>query len=167
MSPRSLVLTVALAAAVTVLGSAGELPDRVASHFGISGRADGFMPREVFLALMTLTASVLPAALWWLQVGSARRGRVRIPHAAHWLAPPQRSRTLAYLAWHAAAFSAGLATFMVFVHWRVVLAHADEGAAPRLAPWPFFIGLGMFLVFTLAWALALQRRFRDPGRAQP
>lgn len=40
-------------------------------------------------------------------------------------------------------------------------------AAPRLAPWPFFIGLGMFLVFTLAWALALQRRFRDPARAQP
>ena len=56
---------------------------------------------------------------------------------------------------------------MVFVHWRVVLAHADEGAAPRLAPWPFFIGLGVFLVFTLAWALALQRRFRDPARAQP
>ena len=43
MSPRSLVLTVALAAAVTMLGSAGQLPDRVASHFGISGRADGMV----------------------------------------------------------------------------------------------------------------------------
>lgn len=165
MSPRALVLTVALAAAVTVLGSAGDLPDRVASHFGLSGRADGFMPREVFLALMTLTASALPAALWFLQVGSARRGRVRIPHAAHWFAPPQRSRTLAYLEWHAAAFSVALAAFMVFVHWRVVLAHADEGAPPRLAPGPFFIGLGVFLVFTLAWALAPRRRFRALPRA--
>ncbi|MBI3156750.1 MAG: DUF1648 domain-containing protein [Burkholderiales bacterium] len=165
MSPRALVLTVALAAAVAVLGSAGDLPDRVASHFGVSGRADGFMPREFFLALMTLTASVLPAALWFLQVGSARRGRVRIPHAAHWLAPPQRSRTLAYLEWHAAAFSVVLAAFMVFVHWRVVLAHADGGAPPRLAPGPFFIGLGVFLVFTLAWALAPRRRFRVRPRA--
>jgi hypothetical protein len=165
MSPRSLVLTFALAAAVTVLGSAGGLPDRVASHFGVSGQADGFMPREVFVALMTLTASVLPATIWFLQVGSARRGRARIPHAAHWLAPPQRPHTLAYLEWHAAAFSVALAAFMVFVHWRVVLANAERAAGARLAPWPFFFGLGVFLVFTLAWALALQRRFRDPARA--
>lgn len=164
MSPRSLVLTVALAAAVTVLGSAGELPGRVASHFGISGRADGFMPREVFLALMTLSASVLPTAIWFLQVGSARRGRVRIPHAARWLAPPQRSRTLAYLEWHAAAFSVVLAAFMVFVHWRVVLANAGGAAQARLALLPFLAALGAFLAFTLAWVLALRRHFRAPPR---
>ena len=150
-----------------VAGAAGfvwmtsdSLPAVVASHFGASGTAGAFMPREAYVRFMLVFVVGLPlfiVGLTSLTLGSPR-ARINVPHRDYWLAPERREETISFLRLHMVRFGAMLVVFLCFVHWLVV--RANESQPVRLENRWFIGGLVVFVVFALAWAKALFSRFR-------
>ncbi|MCE5232065.1 MAG: DUF1648 domain-containing protein [Mizugakiibacter sp.] len=153
-----------LAAAAFVWLSGQSMPAVVASHFGASGQADAFAPREGYVRFMTALVLLLPVLVVYLpnwllaRVGFA----VNLPNKRYWMAPERREETLAYLRGNAFRLGYLLVGLLAYVHWLVVRANA--AVPPALdAAW-LVGGLVAFVVGAGACVLALVRRFaRVPG----
>lgn len=137
------------------------MPAVVASHFDASGAANGFMPRQVYIAVM-LGVVLLPALM--VRVTSAALGkpgaRINLPNRDHHLAPQRREQTVATLRAGLRWFGVLLLCFLGYAHWLVVLANRIQ--PPHLSGTWFGGGLMVFLVTTLVWLVLLMRRFRLP-----
>ena len=152
-------LLVAFAAAFVWMTS-DSLPALVASHFGTSGTADAFMPRDAYVRFMLAFVVGLPlliVGLTSLTLGSPR-ARINVPHRDYWLAPERREETISFLRLHTVRFGAMLLVFLCFVHWLVVRANGSQPV--RLENRWFIGGLAVFAVCALVWAKALFDRFR-------
>ncbi|MDD5720454.1 MAG: DUF1648 domain-containing protein [Candidatus Krumholzibacteria bacterium] len=92
--PAGLVFLLSLVPAAMALNQAGgELPERVASHFGITGAADGWSSRSSFLTVVGAViagTSLLLAGIGWL-LPRLPFSLVSIPHPDYWLAPERRA----------------------------------------------------------------------------
>ncbi len=139
------------------------LPTLVASHFGVSGAANGFMPRTFYVAFMlgfVIGLPVLLVLVTSLALGHAK-ARINLPNREYWLAPEQRTETIAVLRASVMWFGNLLVVFLCYAHWLVV--RANQAAPPRLAESWFIGGLVVFLVVTLLGVWLLISRFRRPG----
>jgi uncharacterized membrane protein len=147
-------------AAAFLLYTTESLPDRVASHFGGSGAANGFMSRDDYRLFMLAFCVVLPLGLVGLMIAVFRsaRGHVRLPNADHWLAPERRRQTMDFLEMQAVKFGSMLVAFLCFVHWRVLVANAMQ--PPHLSSTPFIAGLAAFVLAIAVWQWRLYVRFR-------
>jgi uncharacterized membrane protein len=166
MSPRSstaalLALLLALAAFVALTARA--LPAVVATHFDVSGAANGFMRHGTYVTLMLVLVVGLPLVVAFVTAAAADRGgaNLAIPHRDHWLAPERRAGALAYLRGHAQSFAALLALLLAYVHWLVVRANELQPATLSIAG--LAAGLAVFFVLMAVWLGALFARFRRPG----
>ena len=159
---RLLIAAAALASAAFIVWTGQLLPDPVASRFDTSGAAVSWMPRDTFLGVMLLLASLMPAVTALLQMRNSRLGRTRIPNPEHWYAEPRRAATVAYLEAHAAVFATALSAFLSYVFWRLVAAHAVSPQAPVLDKQLFLLGLAVFVAFALGWVLLRWQHFRRP-----
>lgn len=157
-------LMLVAAAAIFVVLSSRTLPTIVASHFDASGQANGFMPRAIYVGLMLVIVALGPLLLAVLPMRTFRNpsARINLPHREYWLAPERRASTIDELSRQAVRFSMMLMAFLCYVHWLVV--QANQALLPSLSlPW-FVGGLLVFLGATLAWIVALMRRFlKVPG----
>lgn len=154
------ILTLLAAAAGFVIWSSGQLPERVASHFGVSGQADAFVARSQFITLMVIITTAVPGFVWALQRFVARKKKTNIPHREYWFSKERYAATLRYLDLHAAWFTVGCVVFLCVVHWLVVQANVEPHGAMRLNTPVFLIALGLFFAFTIGWVAALFVRFR-------
>ncbi len=151
-----------LVAALFVVLSGLAMPDVVASHFGSSGAADGFMPRNAYIGLMLVLVIGLPAlgvglVAWMLGRPNAR---INIPERAYWLAPQRRAATLERIVAGMRVFTAVLIVFLCYTHGLVVVA--NRSASPAL-PEPWFVGgLAAFMLFVIVWLVRFMRGFRRP-----
>ena len=72
-----------------------DLPERVASHFDGSGRADGWSSRDAFIA--TWYGVIVLVNIWPLVIGPLMRklppGLLSLPNKEYWLADDISSRT--------------------------------------------------------------------------
>jgi uncharacterized membrane protein len=157
-----LVLIVLAAAAIFVWATGRWLPPLVASHFDGSGVANAFMPRDRYVQAMLLFIVGVPALL---VLGAHVVGipgiRINVPNAAYWLTPDRRAGTVDAIRSRMLGFAVALCAFLCYVHWLVVranAAHPVELSGPAI-----YGGLAVFLVFSIAWAVALHRRFALPG----
>ena len=161
-----LALLVACGAAFVWL-TASSLPSVVASHFGVAGDANGFMPRGLYLRFTLGFVVGLPALLTigsHLAIGSPR-ARINLPNRDYWLAPERRAETVSHLRAQLARFSAVLLAFLCYVHWLVVRANGIR--PPRLSPPWINAGLVGFALFAIVWTRMLLRRFRSRPPGQP
>jgi eukaryotic-like serine/threonine-protein kinase len=138
---------------VYVLTSTPELPQRIASHFGVNGKADGWMTRETWQKTVFLFGTFFPLAMP-LIMGLIRfipDRFVNIPNRAYWLAPERKEQTLSRLSlflW----WDACLMQFFVFeIHRCTVLANRQ---IPAVLPNPEF-GLSLFGFLAATGALML------------
>lgn len=152
-------LAVLAGTAVFILLSGRSLPPVVASHFAAGGNANGFMPRNGYLAFMLFMAVGIPLliALGHSFLPLAPLDRVSLPNRDHWLAPERAAETLAYLRNHGIYLSALLAAFFCFIHWLVV--RANQLRPPHLALSLMFPGMAVFLVAVAVWVGVLLVRF--------
>jgi uncharacterized membrane protein len=135
------------------------LPEKMATHFGPSGQADGWMPRDAFMvmnaSLMLFTALLLGSIRTLLQY--LPDDSINLPNKEYWLATEQREQTLSilssYFLWFAVATSALLAAVTHLVY------RANLAATGSLSSLTWVI-LGAYLVFTLCWTVSLTRRFK-------
>lgn len=155
-------LLASFASLLLILWQGSRLPDRVASHFNAAGAPDSFMAREPFVLMQILLVSLLPLLVWFGLMAAAGKGKLNMPHARQWLAPPHRGATLRFLAWHGAALSVSMVVFLSFVFAEVGQAHS--AALPRLDSGGTLLHTGGYLVFVMAWVAVLHWRFRRrPG----
>jgi hypothetical protein len=147
------------AAAAFVWWTSGSLPDVVASHFGIDGAANGFMPRARFVAAALALVVVVPVSLrslGWLSARIPVRF-VNLPNKQHWLAPERREATLKSLAGFGGWLSYATLAFLCAVHWLVVRANSLQ--PPRLEQEPLIALLAIYLVALFIGVVAMLGRF--------
>jgi hypothetical protein len=147
-----------LVAVVQLVLSVSSLPPVVASHFGPSGAADGFLPRSAWLVVHLLFLAI-PAFLALAVPDIVVRTPpeyVNLPNKEHWLSPAHRDEARDLLRAYFAGFGAGLLAFLMSVLHLVFAANAARGPLDNTT---FLIGLAAFFVFTFAWVAALLRRF--------
>jgi hypothetical protein len=151
------------AAAWFVIRSGGGMSDVVASHFGASGEANGYMSRATYLRFMLVFVVVLPLALNLLIARVLRlpSALVNIPHREYWLAPERRADTVVRMQRHMNFFGMVLAVFLCYVHWQVV--QANTRAPPVLDSLRFSTGLATFMAVLITWIVILRRDFRPPA----
>jgi len=122
---------VLVAYAVYVVETIAGLPDCVATHFGASGAANGWMSRDAYRTFMLISGPV--TAFFPLLVGLAMRSAparfINLPHRDYWLAPERRDATFAWLRGHMSWLCILLLLFVSVIHWTVVVANR------RTPPW--------------------------------
>jgi uncharacterized membrane protein len=153
-------------AVLTVLGvviALGmQLPDPVASHFGISGAPDSWMSRRALLALMATLVSVVPLSIWLGAAWAAATGNANIPNAAHWLAPQRQEATSLYLVRYATMLAVVTAVFLGYNFLLLWLANVHGAGAAHLHMPLFLAGLCAYMLFTTGSLVVLVLRFRLP-----
>lgn len=138
-----------------------ELPQRVASHYDVRGRPDGFMPRDAFFFGLAMfgacTAAFLLAFPALPRIIPLRY--LNVPHRDYWLAPERRAQSLASIAAFCSWFGIATATLLVVLLQLTLRANIEgTGLRPAVANG----ALGLYFVSMAASLVALCRRFRKP-----
>ena len=122
------------------------MPPWVASHFALSGQADGFLPKGVFFELMwVIYVIVFAYALFGTRLG-LRPARF-VPEPSYWLAPERRDQTLRWCQAHAAW--EGVMTFIFLYAVVEFVADANLAKGGTLAVRPFLAVLFAFIAAIL------------------
>ena len=131
-----LLLILVVCAAFFIWATSLSLPEVVASHFGASGFANGYMPRALYVCLTIAFALLLPLAMAVVPSLALRNphARINLPNREYWLSPSQRPETIEFLRQHFVRFGAMLVIFFCYVHWLIV--RANTVTPPTLSsPW--------------------------------
>jgi uncharacterized membrane protein len=163
MLPRIAFVVLLVVVTAVIVATTGSLPDRVATHFGGGGLANGFMSRDGYLLFMLAFTIVIPlfvVAMTGLLPGIARSPR-NIQHHDYWFAPARRAESSARLLNHACLLGCLMVLFFGGVH--VALMVANAAVPPRLPETAFFVMLGAFLVGIAFWIFHMRRMFARPG----
>ena len=154
-----------VAATAYVVATAPGLPERVATHFGGSGAADGWMTRAGYVRFILLFVVVLPSLLV-AAIGLLPRllpQWVNLPNRAYWLAPERGDDSIDFLLAHACWFGVLMVLFIAAIH--CLLLQANAASPPRLPTAPFVALLAGFVAGLGVWMVMLYRRFRSsPAR---
>ncbi len=137
------------------------LPERVASHFGASGRPDAWSSKERFLHIyvgMVLVIAVLFPGLYLL-LAKTPNGLINLPHKDYWLAPERRKETIAILSRQFLWF--GSATLLLLVDMMQQTFDVHLGKAVALSH-PL-LSIAAYVVFSILWSVVLILQFmRNP-----
>ncbi len=97
-------------AVMFVWHTSDRLPAMVASHFGASGMANGYMPRNLYVRFMIAFVIGLPALITfatWYALGRSKI-RINLPDRDYWLAPERYAETISFLRASLIWFSGGV-----------------------------------------------------------
>lgn len=144
----------------------GQLPERVATHFGMQGQPNDWMNRTAATLVMLAAQVGIP----WLLVGIASATRrlptslINMPNREYWLEPSRREASLDYV--HRMVGSVALLSslFMAVVGHLTFVAN-QTGAGLAMG----WFGLAMAIHLTMVTLLvaALYSRFRLPQGSKP
>lgn len=145
-----------------LLYSAGQLPDRVATHFDGQGQPNGWMSRSthtLFIGgmgiLIPLGIVALCYVLRWLP-----DNLINIPRREYWLAPERRADTVGFLFRSSLWFASEMVIF--FTALQALLVRANRLQPVQLETGLLFAVAGFLLVGIIVWAIAAIRKFRLP-----
>lgn len=159
--PRLLFALALVVVPALVYATSAGLPEQVATHFGLGGVPNGWMPRTGYVAFILAFTTLLPLVVVATSglVPSLTMSSRMVGNRDYWLAPPRREATLGFLASHACWMGIVLTLFLGGVHLLVVQANART--PPQLAQAPLFVLLAALLVAIALWVIALKLRFRQ------
>jgi uncharacterized membrane protein len=156
-------LSLVLAALAQGLWQQAHLPERVASHFDGTGRANGWMTRSAFLAWQAGTLLFLAALFESIVLLQTRLPReyVNLPHRDYWLAPERRAATDAWVGSLVLAIGCLVMTFFIALFHQVyrINLEGDPRLLAGVRPLTTLLGLASVTVI----ALILLRFARKPA----
>ena len=157
-----LFVTLLIAGVAFIAGTLGQLPPRVASHFGAAGQTNAWMSRDGYalfiLGFGTLFPMFIVASLAWLPHVMSRG--VKLPNRDYWLAPNPRGETLAALEAFGGWLGCLLVLFIAALHYTIL--EANTSVPPQLPATLLWTVLGGFIAATVAWQALFYLRFRTP-----
>lgn len=139
--------------------SADGLPARLATHFDMQGRPNGWMSRANFVDFMLAFGIIVPAFIVGTMTfsGYIPVSFVKLPNRDYWLAPERRRTTSAILLRFALVLASMVLLFITGLYGLTVQANSGTGA--RMSGTAMAILAGTLLLGTVIWVLALRRRF--------
>lgn len=107
-----------------------QLPERVATHFGSNGAANGWMTRGQHVGFTLVAGLMVPAFVIGLFAIIRRFGDrgLNIPNKEYWLAPERRERTFDFVQNQGFWLAVMLIGFFAAVHRSIVGANANVPA---------------------------------------
>jgi len=160
---RALFILAFLANVALTLLSLSILPDRVATHFGRGGMADGWGSNytkaltaaggHVFLFCILYFT---PQLVLWFPAKWAN-----LPNKDYWLQPavlPQTKAKISVLIWQF-----GVVLFVFLFVLGLLVLHANMAKPVRLNEAILFSTLGILLVYSAWWTIVFFRAFRLPS----
>jgi len=134
----------------------------MASHFGSSGRPDGFTSREEFFWMMALVGGGVVALLTSLPPLLRRcpPELINLPNRHYWLAPERRQVSIARLGAWLAWFALATGALLCFVLELVIRANLEQRSLENAL---FVSGLGVYLGSVIAFLILLYRAFSVPA----
>lgn len=146
-----------------VFASAPQLPERVATHFGAEGRANGWMTRQGYLIFET----AFPLAIGLFLAGTASLTSrfparfVNLPRKDFWLAPERRALTAGILRSRMTWLASLMTLFFGGLH--ALTLEANRVHPPQLPMDGLLLVVVAFLVAVLIWVSLLLMRFAETG----
>jgi len=144
---------------IFIAGSTSLLPERVATHFGGGGEANGWMSRTTDLAFLGGLGVGLPLFFIVLSLltGLVPARFVNLPHREYWLSPERREQTRAYVSRQMIWMGCLMVLFLAGIHYLTILANR---ATPPHLPTGLFLALtGGFLFGVVGWSFVFTRHF--------
>jgi uncharacterized membrane protein len=143
-----------------VLLAANHLPERIATHFGLDGQANGWMTRTAHVRFMLGFGLGLPLFMLALSAIITRLGGagLNIPNRDYWLAPERRAQTLAFAQRKMVWFASLLVGFFAIINHLTVSANTRAPAA--LSGTEMWLPIALIFVAIGIWAALLIRPFR-------
>lgn len=141
--------------------SATQLPERIATHFNLSGQPDGWMSRSADQGLTLLLSVFFPSFVVVLSfISRYVPGITNIPNRDYWLAPERRKQTSNYLVRHSIWFACLAILFVTGIQYSTL--QANKQSPPQLSTSMIFLVAGPFLAGVAVWMAVLLRHFRRP-----
>jgi hypothetical protein len=146
--------------------TASELPERVATHFGSEGRANGWMSRRGYL----IFEGVFPLAigLFFLGLSSLIRvfpaSLINIPRKDFWLVPERRSLAAGIIRNYLTGLAALMTLYFGGLH--VLTLEANRVQPTQLPMGGMLLVVMAFLIALMLWVIALLMRFAETGEGQ-
>ena len=159
---KSLILAFLANVALTLL-SLAILPDRVATHFGFGGMADGWGSNFGNALFLTGTHVFLFCALFFSPQFMLLfpPKLINLPNKDYWLQPamlPQTKAKISGLIWQY-----GVMIFAFFFVVGLLALHANMTKPVRLNETVLFAALGILLAYSVWWTIMFYRAFRLPS----
>ena len=148
-----------------VFASASQLPERVATHFGAEGRANGWMSRQGYLIFEV----VFPLLIGALLVGTAflvsrfPARFVNLPRKDFWLAPERRALTAGILRSRMIWLACLMTLFFGGLH--ALTLEANRVQPPQLPMGGLLLVVMAFLIAVMIWVALLLMRFAETGES--
>ena len=139
------------------------LPNLMASHFGPSGKADGWMSKQGF-ALFYLVFIVIYSGLFGCMGSLLRKTPnelFNLPNREYWLAPERREATIKAFSHQFAVFGIAVGAFFIAVMQTIFLTNL--GGSSQLSSL-FFVYLVGFLLYTGIWTVQMLKQYRHSGQ---
>ena len=135
------------------------LPAKVASHFDVHGKPDGWMSRAADAEILSAVALLVPAIVIG---GMGGAGRIPVsfinqPHRDYWEADNRRKTALGVLLRYGLWFAALNVLFLTGA--QALIVEANVNPPHNLDMTHLATGVIVYLVLTAIWALLLLRRF--------
>jgi serine/threonine-protein kinase len=142
--------------------TSARLPDRVATHFDIHGKPNGWMTKSQHLKFTIGVGVGTPLIVLgvFVFVRRMKGWGLNIPNKDFWLAPERREATFDFLIRHGFWLAALMIAFHAALFEAVVIANASR---PVLLPATQMAWLtGIFVALLGIWLATLVLRFRRP-----
>lgn len=138
--------------------AATQLPERVATHFGTGGRADGWSDRNAFLLMYALLVVGMSAILGGigLIIGRLPASAINLPNREYWLAPERRADTHARVREQMLVMAG--ATNLFFLGLMHLTVAANRLSERRLGS-GFWLLFAAYLAFVTGWAVRFVRAY--------
>lgn len=149
-----------------VLTTASQLPERVATHFGFEGRADGWMSRSAY----QIFEIALPLVIGLIFTGTSALVRfvpakyVNLPRKDYWLVPERRALTAAMIRSRMTWLACLMTLFFGGLH--VLTLEANRVLPAQLPMGGLLMVVIAFLISLMIWVILLLMRFAEPGEGR-
>jgi uncharacterized membrane protein len=158
---RTVFLALLAAALLQMAWYYPRLPERMASHFDVAGRANGFLPKPAFFILYAVVLALLSVVFLLTPMLLARlpNSAINLPNRDYWLAPERRVLALAKVQAFSVGFGNVMLLFLLLVFRDVMRANLLEMPKLTMRIWVFLV---LLAAFSIVWTVRLLRSFRLP-----
>jgi uncharacterized membrane protein len=165
-TPMTVLLLLAVVAAVQVAHYYPRLPESIAVHFGPRLEADGWQGRQGFaITYACVEAAVVVMTLGMrLLIGRVPVGMVNIPHRDYWLAPERRKETLRCVMAQVDWIMVAMLAYLIAIAQVIFDANVHAAGRPPALPGDFWVVVVAFLAAIAWFIVGIYRRFGKPPR---
>ncbi len=158
--PVLLIIAALILTAILAIVFSPQLPNRIASHFGIDGKPNGFMGKDAFLITMVALQfglAIFLTGMGWI-AAKLPKSMINIPHREYWLHADRATETLSWLQGVMNWITACTTTFMALIFYLVIQANLQ--AEVKLPTLGFTLLMVAYLIAILILVVRITLHFR-------